>query len=242
MPKFHFADLPARHYFITGTDTGIGKTVVTCALLDHFGQRGYRTVGMKPVAAGLIQHEGDWVSEDVVAHAAVATVAAPLRWRQPVALHAPIAPHLAAAQEAKVITLAPIVESARSLEGLADCVIAEGAGGICVPLDDKADLRDLAVALGYPVIMVVGMRLGCINHARLTLAALLAQSVPVAGWVANAIDPNMPAYAGNFATLQACLSVPCIGWSMRDEAEVAAEVAAAVAAAAEHNHNATPTR
>jgi dethiobiotin synthetase len=198
------------HLFVTGTDTGVGKTLATCAIIRALVEQGYRVVGMKPVAAGLVQAGEHWLSEDVIAHAHASNVATPLALRQPVALMEPMAPHIAAARAGVEIELAPIVAAARELEAMADIVVAEGAGGLLVPLNSREDSRDLAVALGYRAVLVVGMRLGCINHARLTAEALAARDIPFAGWIANEITPNMPVFDENVAALQARIPAPCL--------------------------------
>jgi dethiobiotin synthetase len=200
--------ITASHYFVTGTDTGIGKTVATCALIAHLVARGRRVVGMKPIAAGLIEYAGDWQSEDTVAHAAVANVHAPLHLRQPVSLPQPIAPHIAAKHSGLSLSIDDIVAAARSLEERSDCVIAEGAGGLLVPINEQHDTRDLALALGYPIVLVVGMRLGCLNHALLTTEALAARQLALAGWIANEVMPDMPAFADNVATLERRIAAP----------------------------------
>lgn len=199
------------HIFVTGTDTGIGKTVATCAIIRTLVAQGRRVIGMKPIAAGLVQFAGEWVSEDAMAHTAVANVQAPLSLRQPVALMAPIAPHIAAEREGKKIEIAPIIAAARQLEAMAEVVVAEGAGGLLVPINDREDTRDLAVALGYRAVLVVGMRLGCLNHALLTAEALAARAIPLAGWIANEVAPDMPVFNRNVATLATRITAPCIG-------------------------------
>jgi dethiobiotin synthetase len=200
----------SAHLFVTGTDTGVGKTVATCVIIRALAAKGFRVAAMKPVAAGLVQQEGEWLSQDVIAHAECSNVVAPLALRQPVALMEPMAPHIAAARAGKTIELAPIVAAARTLEAMCDVVVAEGAGGLLVPLNDYEDTRDLAVQLGYRVVLVVGMRLGCLNHARLTVEALAARSIPLAGWIANEIEPAMTAFEDNVARLKASISAPCL--------------------------------
>lgn len=197
--------------FITGTDTGVGKTRVAAALLEGLRARGIRAVGMKPVAAGCERVDGAWVNEDVALLRAASGVAAPMDLVNPYLLLEPLAPHIAAEREGRRIELAPIVAAYRELARLADWVVVEGVGGFRVPLNETEDTADLAVALGLPVLLVVGMRLGCLNHALLTAEAIAARRLPLLGWVANRIDPAMPGYEQNRQALQAGLKMPCLG-------------------------------
>ncbi|MDP2786697.1 MAG: dethiobiotin synthase [Pseudomonadota bacterium] len=194
-------------FFITGTDTGVGKTLVSAALLHAFASLGYRTVGMKPVAAGAEQIEGVWCNEDVLQLQAAANVAADLAWVNPYLLRVPVAPHIAADHQGVTIELPRIRDAYEHLAALADVVIVEGAGGFKVPLSATRDSADLAKYLGLPIILVVGMRLGCLNHALLTAEAIAARGLVLAGWVANRLDPEMAAYAENLAALR--LRLPC---------------------------------
>lgn len=195
-------------YFITGTDTEIGKTFVTCALLQRQAQQGVRAVGMKPVAAGL---DADGRNEDVEQILAAAPVAAPRELVNPYAFNAPMAPHAAAAEEGRVIRFAPIHAAFNQLKTLADTVIVEGVGGFRVPLGPEGDSADLAQTLGLPVLLVVGLRLGCINHALLTVEAIQARGLTLAGWVANGIDPAMRSPEATVAALTEAIVAPCLG-------------------------------
>jgi dethiobiotin synthetase len=204
-----------RQYFVTGTDTGVGKTLVTAALLELAGRRGLRSIGLKPVAAGceagMAGTEG-WTNDDARLLQATATV--PLAYAEvnPVALRRAMAPHLAAAEEGRRLAAAPLVAHCRAMAAKPhDLLLAEGAGGWLVPLNDLETLADVAAALAWPVILVVGMRLGCLNHALLTAAAIHARGLPLAGWVANSVAVEMPFLAANIATLQARLGVPLLG-------------------------------
>lgn len=194
-------------YFVTGTDTGVGKTLVSCALLHAFALAGKTAIGMKPVAAGC--EAGKWL--DVEQLIAASTVSAAREWINPYALVPPIAPHIAAKQAGVTIDLAVIQQAFYALQKTADRVIVEGAGGFLVPLGDRYDTRDLACALGLPVVLVVGLRLGCLNHALLTAQAIQASGLPLAGWVANQIDPAMASLAENVDTLQQRLAGPLLG-------------------------------
>jgi len=197
-------------FFITGTDTGVGKSLVSAALLHAFAGLGYRAVGMKPVAAGADKIEGVWCNEDVLQLVAASNVKAEPAWVNPYLLRAPIAPHIAADHQGVVIELPRIRDAYEHLAALADVVIVEGAGGFRVPLSATRDSADLAKYLGLPIILVVGMRLGCLNHALLTAEAIAARGLQLAGWVANRIDPEMAAYAENLAALRSRLPGPLL--------------------------------
>lgn len=197
-------------YFVTGTDTGIGKTTVSCLLLQAYAARGRKVVGMKPVASGCERMEGRLVSGDAELLQAAGNIQAPPGTINPYAFEPPLAPHIVAAQAGTEIRLPVILEAFRALQAMADVVIVEGVGGFCVPLNAEQDTADLAVALDLPVILVVGMRLGCINHALLTAEAIRSRGLLLAGWVANRIDPGMEAFEENMATLEVLLGVPCL--------------------------------
>lgn len=189
-------------FFITGTDTGIGKTYVACQLIRQYVAQGYRVVGMKPVAAGCDLINGQWVNEDVRLLSEASNVDAPLHLVNPYCFQAPIAPHIAAQQEQVNIQLDVIVQAYQTLKELADVVVVEGAGGLLVPLNHEITMAELASAFNIPIVLVVGMRLGCINHALLSLEVMQARGIPIQAWVANPIDPAMQCYAENLATLQ----------------------------------------
>lgn len=197
--------------FVTGTDTEVGKTLVSAALLHACRARGESVAGMKPVAAGCEKIGGEWRNEDVEALVAASSVAAPRKLVNPYLFTEPIAPHIAAASAGTVISAAHIAACARELGALAQTLVVEGAGGFLVPLNDHEDMGDLARLLGLPVVLVVGMRLGCINHAKLTAEAVRARGLTLAGWVANSVDPRMPRYAENLATLRDALPAPLLG-------------------------------
>jgi dethiobiotin synthetase len=197
--------------FVTGTDTGVGKTLVSAALLHALARHHRRVVGMKPVAAGLIDHQGQWVSEDVLALRAASNVSVPAELDNPVALPDAMAPHLAAERVGRTVTVAGLRTAHRALKEHADVVLVEGAGGWRVPVNDRETLADLARAIGVPVVLVVGMRLGCLNHALLTAEAIRADGLELAGWVANAIDPDMPCREENIHTLRHWLPAPLLG-------------------------------
>lgn len=197
--------------FVVGTDTGVGKTLVACALLHRLRLDGVRAVGMKPVAAGASAVAGELHSDDARALRAASAVDAPPHLTSPYVLPDPISPHLAARRAGVVIDIAVIAERLRQLAQFADAVVVEGAGGFCVPLGEHHTGADLAVALGLPLVLVVGLRLGCLNHALLTAEAIAARGLVLAGWVANEIDPAMAARDDNIQTLHARLHAPLLG-------------------------------
>lgn len=199
-------------YFVTGTDTGIGKTTVSCALLRAFAAQGNRVVGMKPVTAGC-RREGDLlISEDVEQLQAASTVSAPLALVNPYTFEPPVAPHIAADQAGVEIDLEQIEAAFKKLQSLADIVVVEGVGGFRVPLNQNQDTADMAVKLGLPVILVVGMRLGCLNQALLTLEAITHRGLALAGWVANFTQAApMDAAEANITTLQQKIPAPLLG-------------------------------
>jgi dethiobiotin synthetase len=165
---------------------------------------------MKPVAAGCEFVEGEWVNEDVQRLTAASNVDAPSELVNPYCFKEYIAPHIAAEKAGDVIAISKIVEAFNQLKTMADVVIVEGAGGFLVPLDNQTSLADLAEALGIPVILVVGMRLGCINHSLLTVEAVKARGLVLYGWVANEIDPEMAMYWENLETIEGQLGVKAL--------------------------------
>lgn len=200
-----------KAYFITGTDTNVGKTLVACALLRAFAEQGMKAVGMKPVAAGCEEAPSGLRCEDVVSLCAAGNVAAPPHLVNPYALVPPVAPHLAAAQVKVDIRLETIVDAFRQLQDMADVVVVEGVGGFAVPLNELEDTADLAQQLGLPVILVVGLRLGCLSHALLTAEAIRQRGLRLAGWVANQIEPDMLFLQENIVTLEHRLAAPLLG-------------------------------
>ncbi|MGN6318911.1 dethiobiotin synthase [Trinickia sp.] len=203
--------------FVTGTDTEIGKTFVSCALLHGLARAGLRAAAMKPIAAGadFDPKDGLWHNDDADQLDAAAGVPLPPEIRTPYLLKAPAAPHIVAAQEGRMLEIAPIIDCHREAMRRADVVLVEGVGGFRVPLDEKRDTADLAVALGLPVVLVVGMRLGCINHALLTADAIAARGLHLIGWVANVVDPAMRFLDENIDTVRGWLErerrAPLIG-------------------------------
>jgi len=203
-----------KAYFITGTDTNVGKTFVACALLHKFVVSGVQAVGMKPVAAGVeIQNPTTLESnnEDVLLLRASGNLAVAPELDNPYLMQEAMAPHIAAQHEGKKIDIEHIANCFDQLRAQADVVIIEGAGGFLVPLNDTQDSGDLAVRLGTPLILVVGMRLGCLNHALLSQEAILARGLRLAGWVANQIEPHMIGLQENIATLKTRIKAPLLG-------------------------------
>jgi dethiobiotin synthetase len=192
--------------FVTGTDTEIGKTLVSTALLRGFTRAGLKAAAMKPIAAGAFEVDGVWHNEDADQLDAASSVLLPPEIRTPYLLKAPAAPHIVAAQENVTLDIARILDCHAQAMQRADLVVVEGVGGFRVPLTDKLDTADLAVALNLPVVLVVGMRLGCISHALLTAEAIAARGLYLAGWVANRVDPNMGFPDENIAAIRARLA------------------------------------
>ena len=202
------------NYFVTGTDTAVGKTLISCALLHAFAAQGKRVVGMKPVAAGCNESDQSGESElneDVKQLRAASNILATLGQINPYSFVHPIAPHIAAKKTGIHIEFSRILTSYHELAAQADVVIVEGVGGFRVPLNDAQDSADLAVLLGLPVILVVGMRLGCLNHALLTIRAINECGLICAGWVANVLDDEMPALTENIEALQQRITTPLLG-------------------------------
>jgi len=197
--------------FVTGTDTNVGKTLVAAGLLHALARSGHRrVVGMKPVAAGVVPWGEDWACEDAIALRAASTLAVLPELDNPVLLPEPLSPHIAAARAGVQIDIDAIVRSYRALASQADAVVVEGAGGFLVPLTGTHTGADLAQALALPVVLVVGLRLGCLNHALLTAEAIRARGLTLAGWVANRVDPAMEAADENIAYLRAQLGAPML--------------------------------
>ncbi|HJV80624.1 dethiobiotin synthase [Noviherbaspirillum sp.] len=214
-------------YFVTGTDTEIGKTLVSSTLLYALTQQGLRAAGMKPVAAGAELRDGALHNEDADLLAAASSVALPTELTTPYLLREPAAPHIAAAQEGVAIDLRHIHACYDRIAAAADAVVVEGVGGFRVPLSDSCDTADLAQQLALPVILVVGLRLGCLNHALLTAEAIAARGLKLAGWVGNVVDLEMRYGMDNLEALAARLPAPSLGCIPR-------MAAASPSAAADH--------
>jgi dethiobiotin synthetase len=199
-------------FFVTGTDTGVGKTLITAGLLRAASAQGRRVAAIKPLAAGSEWRDGGRVNVDAVLLQAASTITLEYRDVNPVLLDRAMAPHLAARIEGVTLSAAALVGHCRRLQAHpADLLLAEGAGGWLVPLNDRESMADVAAMLGWPVVLVVGMKLGCLNHALLSAAAIERAGLRLAGWVANSAWPEMTAIEANIATLAARLPGPCLG-------------------------------
>ncbi|UYC11563.1 dethiobiotin synthase [Xanthomonas sp. CFBP 8445] len=198
-------------FYVTGTDTGIGKTIASTALLHALRARGQRAVGMKPVASGCTREAEGWRNEDALALQEASAPRPRYDDLNPYALPLPLAPELAAADAGVQLELAPIAAAFERLRAQADVVVVEGVGGWAAPLSATLDQADLARALRLPVVLVVGLRLGCLNHARLSAAAIAADGLQCIGWIGNEIDPAMERIDDNMAMLRTRLPMPCWG-------------------------------
>jgi dethiobiotin synthetase len=206
-------------WFVTGTDTGVGKSRASAALLHALRGKGLRAVGMKPVAAGTDEQGRN---DDVLLLRSASNVEVPADLDNPCLLPDPVSPHIAARHAGVTIDIATLVQRFDALRAQADAVVVEGAGGFLVPLTDTQHGGDLAVALGLPVVLVVGLRLGCLNHALLTQEAVLSRGLRLAGWIANELDPSMPARRDNVDFLAHRLQAPLLAhWPWNPEADPA---------------------
>ena len=212
--------------FVTGTDTEIGKTLISSALLHALGTAGVRAAGMKPLAAGAELRDGLWHNEDVDQIHAAAPLKLPRELTTPYLLRTPAAPHIAAQIDGVTIEPRRILDCYAQVRAQAEAVVVEGVGGFRVPLTDRYDTADLARDLGLPVVLVVGLRLGCISHALLTAEAIAARGLQLVGWVANTVDPAMGHMADNIEALAARLPAPLLGHVPRFEHPSAAAAAA----------------
>jgi len=203
----------AKTYFVTGTDTNAGKTFATCAMLAAANQKHLKTLALKPLAAGADAHPDGPRNADALALQAHASVEMSYEQINPVLLQEAIAPHLAAEHERRSLSVARLTGLCRgALMKSYDLAFIEGAGGWLVPLNPPQTLADLAVDLQFPVILVVGLRLGCLNHALLTAAGIQQSGLQLAGWVGSQCQPQpMLCQAENIQTLKAALGIPCIG-------------------------------
>jgi dethiobiotin synthetase len=202
--------------FIAGTDTEVGKTTVAVQLLRALAGTGRKVAAMKPVAAGATMTAHGWRNDDALDLAAAANVQLPYEWLNPCCLPNPTAPHLAALDAGQSIEIPAIVAAFEQIKARSDLIIVEGAGGWLAPIDSRGPqgqfttMADVALALGLPVVLVVGLRLGCLNHTLLTVAAIQASGLPLAGWIANPIDPHF-ADAGRYVDfLAGQLAVPLL--------------------------------
>jgi dethiobiotin synthetase len=198
-------------YFITGTDTGVGKTRISAALLQALCRQGVRAVGMKPVASGCDWTPDGWRNEDALELQAASDPRPAYELVNPIALPEATAPTIAANKAGITIELPPILSAYRALREQADAVVVEGVGGWLAPLSGELDQSDLVRALDLDVVLVVGMRLGCLNHARLSARAIRADGCRLVAWAANSATEPMANADEYFQALQRALDVPCLG-------------------------------
>ena len=198
--------------FITGTDTDVGKTAIATGLLSAANKAGLRTAAIKPIAAGCVDTGAGLENDDALQLRAIASHKLSYQQVNPIALEAAIAPHIAAQESGKTLSASRLVGFCRGLTLLPlDLIVIEGAGGWRVPLNDRETLADVAREMNCPVVLVVGMRLGCLSHALLTAEGIRADGLVIAGWVANIIDPDMLRLEENIATLKRLFNEPCLG-------------------------------
>jgi dethiobiotin synthetase len=207
--------------FVTGTDTGCGKTRVSVALIEQIRARGTRVGGFKPVAAGSAWRDGKLRNDDALALIAASGLDVSYPVVNPYCFDPAISPHLAAAEAGVKIEAGPILAARDELAARCDFLVVEGAGGWRVPLGPRLDIQGLALALGLPVLLVVGLRLGCLNHALLSEQSILASGARLLGWVGSQVDPGMARLNENIATLNAGLSRPCLGILPHPESGIA---------------------
>ena len=200
-----------KGWFITGTDTEIGKTHITLALMEALKQQGNKVVGMKPVASGCDETDAGLRNSDALAIQAACSSHKAYELVNPYSFKPPIAPHLAAHNNGILIDIEKIASIAYELAHDEDVILIEGVGGWKVPLSGGQMLADLATALDLPVILVVGMRLGCINHALLSAEAIGASGLQLAGWIANSVDPDMDERDAVHESLQQLMDAPLLG-------------------------------
>lgn len=223
-----------NNYYITGTDTEIGKTFVACAMMHALKARGINVAPMKPVAAGTINLNGVYVNEDVAALMAAAGNRFSLWDVNPFCFSEEIAPHIAAQHVAQTIDLDVIAAAYARLNAASDMVLVEGAGGFLVPMNATQSMAEIPKALGLEVILVVGMRLGCINHAVLTVEAIRARGLTLTGWIANSPAAQMAAYEENLDTLKALIDAPLLATIPHIPASYLVSGLAATKLAAQH--------
>lgn len=200
-----------RGVFVTGTDTGVGKTRVALALMDEARECFEYVVGFKPVASGARRGEQGLRNDDAVALWSASTLKVDYADVNPYVFEPAVAPHLAAERVGAKIDLTRISQAFAALAGRADYIVVEGAGGWLVPLGDGIDMADVAATLGLPIVLVVAMRLGCLNHALLSVEAIAQRGQRLAGWVANCIEPDMPLLQHNIDTLKSRIDAPLLG-------------------------------
>lgn len=198
-------------FFITGTDTEVGKTTVTCGLISALRELGLKAAGFKPVASGCTLTDGGWVNDDALMLHAAAAMEPPFEWVNPYPLPEPTTPEIAASLQGIKIDPRPIINAFEAMSSRFSPLLVEGVGGYAVPFAKGFSQRDLARQLGLPVILVVGLKLGCINHALLTAQAIEADGLDLIGWIGNAIDPNLSFAGATTQLLTERIPAPCLG-------------------------------
>ncbi len=220
-----------RHYFVTGTDTGVGKTLAAAALLRRLREAGASVAGMKPVAAGAAPGPEGPANADALLLQSESSARIPYAEVNPWLFEPAIAPHIAAAEAGVEIDTARIAAAHRAVSARAEVVVAEGAGGFLVPLGDGRTMAEIPVLLGMQVVLVVGLRLGCLNHALLTVEAIAARGLALVGWIGNCIEPDYARRDANVDALASRIAAPCLGiipWLVQaDVAAAAAHLSAA---------------
>jgi dethiobiotin synthetase len=199
-------------YFVTGTDTEVGKTLVSGALILKLREQGINTIGFKPVVAGTYQDAaGKTLNEDIETLRIASNLGSNELSLCPYVLDQPAAPHLVAARQSLKLEIGVMAEAFQNIQNQADCVVVEGAGGLLIPLNDRDDLSDFAKKIHLPIILVVGMKLGCINHALLTYEAIKARNLTIAGWIGNTLSTEMSLLQENLQTLKTRMATPFLG-------------------------------
>jgi dethiobiotin synthetase len=199
-----------KQYFISGTDTDVGKTLISVALVKAAQAAGYTAIGLKPVSAGCEKIDGMWKNDDALQLQAVSDGGLSYAQINPLAFKEFMAPHIAAENTGTAVSATDLCNQIAAVPA-ADVTFIEGAGGWLVPLNDTETMADIAIALKTPVILVVGLRLGCINHSLLSVAAIRAAGLQLAGWVANSIDPDMEVRAENIRSIEQRIGAPLLG-------------------------------
>ncbi|VAW99826.1 Dethiobiotin synthetase [hydrothermal vent metagenome] len=202
----------ANGIFITGTDTGIGKTIASCAVMHELAKQGHKVAGMKPIASGACFQKGQLQNEDALALIKHANISVDYKQVNPYCFESAIAPHIAAKQARVDINMSIIQQAFTELGKQADWVVVEGVGGWMVPINEQQVVADIALELALPVILVVGLRLGCINHTLLTMESMQSKGVNIMGWIANQLDPDLTATEQIIKTLQNKLNSSYLGY------------------------------
>lgn len=201
----------SKAFFVTGTDTGAGKTFTSVVLLYALRQRGLRAIGMKPIASGSDETPEGLRNEDALALQAASEPRPDYALVNPIALRTPTAPEIAARLDGVTLSMAPMTSAFSQLHAMADVVLVEGVGGFLAPLDERIDQCEIPQTLGLPIVVVVGLKLGCINHARLTVEAVRGRGFEVLGWIGSLVEPDMLFPDDYFEAVKAALPVPCLG-------------------------------